>query len=262
MTPEAALIELLERVGARQGAVVVVSDHELSEWPDAAVAAMKEQGLLAKARPATSAVCPGCERECDMPVHVLTAKARDPEAFIVCDKRSDVNRVPVSAERLVQWQCTVDAVCGFIADSLALRRSGKRSVDAGLWEIGISTGSKRSQMLCLKADGGLTLVAGGNAVPLAEPISYQDGTFSLDDAMIRQMVDTATMADNRYTPSNARREARKVDTQAMYESWQKEYRALKKHRRNMSDVWYSQQIAKMDIAKGRNADTIRKHMKK
>ena len=44
--------------------------------------------------------------------------------------------------------------------------------------------------------------------------------------MIRRLVDAATTADNRYTPSNARREARKLDTQAMYESWQKEYREL------------------------------------
>jgi glutamine cyclotransferase len=29
-----------------------------------------------------------------------------------------------------------------------------------------------------------------------------------------------------------------------------------------ADVWYSQRIEKMDIANGRNAETIRKHMKK
>ncbi len=48
----------------------------------------------------------------------------------------------------------------------------------------------------------------------------------------------------------------------MYEDWRKAYRDLKKHRKNMSDVWYSQQIAKQDIACRRDAETIRKHMKK
>ena len=96
---------------------------------------------------------------------------------------------------------------------------------------------------------------------MAELIGYDNGAYSLDGGMIRQLVDAATTADNRYTPSNAKREARKLDTQAMYESWQKEYRALKKRRRNMSDVWYSQQIAKMEIANGRNASTIKKNMK-
>jgi hypothetical protein len=49
---------------------------------------------------------------------------------------------------------------------------------------------------------------------------------------------------------------------AMYEGWRKNYRSLRKQRPNMSDVWYSQQIAKADIEHGRDAETIRKHMKK
>jgi hypothetical protein len=86
--------------------------------------------------------------------------------------------------------------------------------------------------------------AGKNAVPLAELVGFRDGEYSVDPVMIRQLVDAATTADSRYTPSNARREARKVDTQVMYEDWRKVYRALKKQRPNLSDVWYSQQIAK------------------
>jgi len=262
MTPQAALIELLARIGASQGVVAIINDNELSQWPTDAVKAMKAQRLIVKARPASSAICPGCERECVMPVHTLPATAGSPASFIVCDKRNDVNRVPVSIERLTQWQCSVNAVCGFVAASLGLRRSDKRADSAGLWEIGIVAGDKRSQMLCLQDNGVLALAAGNNMVPLAEVIEYHDGAYSLDGVIIRRLADAATTADNRYTPSNARREVRKLDTQAMYESWQKAYREVRKKRPDMSDVWYSQKIAKMDVAHGRDAETIRKHMKK
>ena len=145
---------------------------------------------------------------------------------------------------------------------LGLRRGDQHPADAGLLNIGMASGDKRSQMLSLRADGELALVAANNAVPLAELVGYRDGEYSVDGDMIRQLVDSATTANPRYTPSNARREARKLDTQAMYEAWRKAYRDLKKKRRNMTDVWYSRQIAKKDIANGRSAETIRKHMKK
>ena len=98
-------------------------------------------------------------------------------------------------------------------------------------------------------------------MPLADVISFEDGGFTLDRAVIHQMVDAATTADPRHTPSTAKREARKIDTQAMYATWQKAYRALLKKSPGKSDVWYSQQIAKTPIAQGRDASTIKKHMK-
>ena len=262
MTPQAALIELLERVGAEQGAAVLIADDELSQWPSAAVAAMKSQRVIAKARAASSAICPGCERECVMPVHTPPTTTRNPASFIVCDKRSDINRVPVATKRLTQWQCSVDALCGFVAASLGLRRSDKRMARGDLANIGIATGEKRSQMLCLQSDGVLAVVAGNNAVPFADLVGYDDGAFSLDRLRIRQLVDAAITADSRYTPSNAKREAHKLDTQKQYEPWQKAYRALKRKHPDKSDVWCSQQIAKSDNPLRRDAETIRKHMKK
>jgi hypothetical protein len=83
-----------------------------------------------------------------------------------CDKRDDINRVSVSADRVMQWRS--DAVCGFIAASLGLRRSDQHPADAGLLNIGMASGDKRSQMLSLRGDGELALVAAKNAVPLAE----------------------------------------------------------------------------------------------
>ncbi len=261
MTPLDAILELLGRVGALKGAAALVSEEELSHWPAEAVKAMRLQKLLVKARPAASVVCPGCEEECVRPVHTPPAGPCGAASFIVCDKRDDTNRVAVAAERLTQWRCEMDALCRFVAQSLGLRRSNKPSASGEHREIGIATGEKRKRMLCLKVDGELALVAGNNTAPLSEFMGYDNGKYSLDQAMIRQHVDAATTADDRYTPTNARREARKLATQAMYESWQKEYRTLKKRRPNMSDVWYSQQIDKLEIAKVHDADTIRKHMK-
>jgi hypothetical protein len=261
MTPIDALSELLGMVGANQDAAVLVNAEELRQWPDAAVKALKSQKLIVRTRPASSVICPGCEDNCIMPVHTLPKSEGTQSSFIVCDNRSDINRVPIPAERLIQWKCSAEMVRRFVAVSLGLRRFD-RQTPGGLWEMGMVSGDKRRQMLCLKADGTLKLVTGSSAVPLAELIDFQEGKYSLDEVMIRRLVDSTSMADNRYTPSNARREARKLDTQAMYERWQKEYRTLQKKHRSMSDVWISRKIAKMDIANCRSAETIRKNMKK
>lgn len=189
MTPEAALIELLERVGAVHGAVAVVSEYELSAWPSAAVAAMKSQGLLTKARPATSAVCPGCERECVMPVHVLTDKARAPEAFIVCDKRSDINRVAVPVSSLEQWQASGASVADLLAGLLGLHRSGANGGDTTRWEVGMLKGAKHSSHLVLVADGVLTLSLAGHSIPLADVLALEGNTFKVDGRTLNRLVD-------------------------------------------------------------------------
>jgi hypothetical protein len=256
------LLELLGRVGACRDATVLVNDEELLQWPGAAVKAMKSQRLIVKARPPASAICPGCESNCVMPVHTLPTTTNKPSSFIVCDKRRDINRVPVHPGQLIQWQCNADLVSGFVASSLGLRSTKRQTDRADRWEIGIVCGEKRSQMLCLEASGILTLVIGNCKVPLAEFIEFHKGAYTLDAVPIRRLADSTTTADERYTPSNARREARILDTKAMYDSWQKVYRELRREKPGMSDVWYSLKIAKLDIARNRDADTIRKHMKK
>lgn len=221
MTPQAALIELLGRVGALDGAAIMVSTEELNQWPTAAVSALKSQGLLLKARPAKSVVCNGCEQECSMPVHTVARTNALPTSFVVCDKRSDINRVPVPAARLALWRCDAQAVCGFVAASLGLVQTTVQPSEAGLLPIGMARGNKSTQMLCLRVHGHLGLVAGTNAMPLADVIGFENGAFTLDQPVIHQMVDAATTADPRHTPSTVKRESAKLDTQARYASWQK-----------------------------------------
>ncbi len=261
MTPRDALVELVERVGARHGAAVLISEEEVRQWPADAVGAMKSNTLLARARPATTVVCPGCEEDCVMPVQTMPAGPRGSAPFIVCDKRSDINRVALTSERVNQWKCDAAAIARFVARRLGLPRGGRRADRSGMLEIGLAAGDTRRQMLCLRTHEDVALMAGDATVPLVDLVDFGHGAYALDTDAIRRLVDSATTADPRYTPSTARREARKLDTQARYESWRAAFRKLKKRRKNMSDVWYARQIAGQEVAAGFKADTIRKHMK-
>jgi hypothetical protein len=262
MMPLGALLELLARVRANHDGAALVSEEELSRWPAKAVQSLKSQKLLIKASPAVSVVCPGCEQECTMPVQTLPAGTATALSFVICDKRDDINRVEVRADRLRQWRCGVEAVAKFVALSLGLRPESQRKAGNGLWGLGLVAGKRRSQIVCLRANGALELVAGQNAMPLAELVRFGAEGYSVNCEVIRQLVDAATTGDARYTPSNARREARKLETQALHEKWRQEYRALKKRRPGMSDVWYSVQIERMEFAPKRSAETIRKHIKR
>jgi hypothetical protein len=215
MTPEAALVELLERVGAQHGAAGIVSDNELSAWPSAAVAAMKAQGLLTKARPATSAICPGCERECVMPVHVLTDKAREPAAFIVCDKRSDINRVAVPVRCLEQWQVSGDSIAALLSGLLGLHSSGASGTDAARWEVGMLKGAKHSSHLVLVADGKLALSLAGHSIPLADVLTLESDAFKVDRRTLTRLVDQPVAGAGDVESAAHRRERLKKRVQAV-----------------------------------------------
>ena len=260
MTPKALLSNLLDRVSAAQDNVVLINEHELNQWPAKAVVAMKSQRLIVKAKLAASAVCPGCERGCVMPVHTVVNQLERSNSFIVCDKRDDINRVLVMAEQLVQWRCSIDLVCQFIGESLQLSRSTKTDSLNHRWEVGIARGNKRRQMLCLQAGKGLFLVVGESSMPLVELLDFNESHYLLDHEVIKQLVDSATTAESRYTPSQAQREVRRLNTQDMYKAWKDKYRQLKKSDPTKSATWYASRIAKLDIAQGRSAETIRKNM--
>jgi len=189
MKPEEALSELLGRLGASRGEPVLIIEQELSDWPAQAVAAMKSHKLLVKARPASSAVCPGCEQECVMRVYTLTDDMRGPASFTVCDKRDDINRVPIPASLLEQWQCSGLAIADLLANLLGLRRpdTGDRSV--GRWEVGLFKGKKQSSHLVLVADGGLTLRLAGHSIELADVLTLEGIGFKLDKQTLVRLVD-------------------------------------------------------------------------
>jgi hypothetical protein len=189
MTPQDALCELLARLGASKGAAVLISGEELNHWPAVAVRAMKSQNLLAKAHPAASVVCPGCEQECVMPVYTLSHETRDPAAFIVCDKRRDINRVRVPIRRLEQWRVSAISITELITGLLGLRRPDPSDTVTGRLEIGLLRGGKGSSHLVLLANGRLTLTLAGHSIALADVLTLEDSGFKLDKQTLIRLVD-------------------------------------------------------------------------
>jgi hypothetical protein len=261
VTANEAIAELFGYVGAEGGASAYIGEEALRDWPPNAVAAMKSARLLRRASPATSVVCSGCEEACVMPVESVSALGGESVSFVVCDKRDDINRVPVTSDRLRQWRCDARAVAEFVADALALRTRRRQPSDAGLIEVGIALGNRREQMLCVRPDSAVQLVVAARELPLAELVTFTGKQYVIDADAVRDLVDSATTADPKYSPSTARREVAKLETQVRHDGWKRAYRDLKKQKPGMSDVWYSKRTASTPPADGRTAATICRHMK-
>ncbi|OGQ95520.1 MAG: hypothetical protein A2521_07620 [Deltaproteobacteria bacterium RIFOXYD12_FULL_57_12] len=84
---------------------------------------------------------------------------------------------------------------------------------------------------------------------------------AIAEYVIVQRQNASSAASNRYNSNTEKREALKLKTRARHEDWQKAYRNLKEIHPDRVDSWISRKIAKMDIALGCNAETIRKNMK-
>lgn len=206
MTSDDALIEILERLGSMHGSTVLIDSSELRHWPANVVAAMKKQGWLSKARPAKSAVCPGCERECVMPVHFMSHANGHSQALIVCDKRDDISRVPVAVEYLEQWQASGDSIADMLAELLELRRFGSNKSEAVRWEIGLLKGGKHASHLVLYADGGLLLSLAGHTIPLVEVLFFDGKGFKVDKRKLTRLVDQPVLGGGDVESADQRRE--------------------------------------------------------
>lgn len=65
----------------------------------------------------------------------------------------------------------------------------------------------------------------------------------------------------RYTKNNDKQTDNKAKTQAKYDVWQKQAKKLRKKHPSKPKTWIAAQIAKLPIAEGKSADTIRKNIK-
>ena len=254
MNPTDLLIEVLHRIAQTRDATAIFTTQALTQYPEAAISALKSQKLLIQATPAVDAQCPGCEEQCTRPVHKRTHPITGQlSVFVVCDLRTDTHDVPIDSDQLTQWVCNANSVCAFIAKGLGIRFSRKKANTSTLWEIGYLSKGQKGQILKLKAENELHLIAGDRQIPLADTIDYEDAAFFLDPNSIYPLINSKPVTKH---------DINNIKKQKRDQSWKKEYKKLKRKYPNLPDTEIARRIAKMTIAQDRKMDTIRKHMTK
>lgn len=256
-----ALNAVIEHVDAFDKRVHLGWD-EVQQWQAGALERLVTAKLLAKDVNAHSLECTGCEQHCFMPVYQADDKQR---AFIVCDdpdKQDQMGRINVSLERLQQWQASVKQFAGVVAGLLGLESQPVYQKDSTSYKLGMLSGSRGRRWVLLR-DQPLALEINRYTVPLNELLYFSADELVIDKLRIDELLDSVP-SDTRkaYTPDVSKREVKKLATQAMYQDWNDEYLVLKQRHPHKTDMWYSMQISKLDIAQGKDSETIRKNMKK
>jgi len=265
MTFNDVFLELLAHLRA-ENKPIVISWDSVQQWPDGALNTFLQLGFLIPASAAQSIECHACENHCFMDVINLTHD--DPaltRAFIVCDDadmQSQMGRVKIPLLRLQQWQGSVKQLSQVIADLLGLKDKITFTANQPVIKLGMLKAEKGRRWVTLNGSD-LSLEINQRTIPVDELLYFDGEQLVIDQNSIDDLLNSESLnPGKKYTPSTTKREARKLVTQAMYQDWKDEYLRLKKQHPYKPDTWCAAKISKMDIGKGRDAETIRTEMVK
>ena len=263
MTLNDVLLGLLAHLRAENKPIMVSRDN-VQQWPDGALDRFLQLGFLVPASAAQSVECNACDNHCFM--DVITLPHNDPaltRAFIVCDDtemQSQIGRVQIPLVRLQQWQGSVKQLAMVIADLLELKDTITFTPNHPIIKLGMLKSLKGRRWVNLNSLD-LSLEINKYTVPIDEVLYFEGEQLFIDHDCIDELLDREPLTQGKtYTPSTSRREARKLETQAMYKDWNDEYLRLKEQHPTRTNGWYAFKIFEMDIAKDRDVETIRKNM--
>jgi len=262
MTLEDVLRELV--LCLHNAGEVLVGREQVRRWPEGAVEIFITAGWIKPALPASTVECPGCEEGCFEPVHVIQSQdGQRTRAYVACIYRDDMGRVPIPLTHLDQWQITDGQVARWVSKQLGIKATPKWGKKKRTMELGVLRGTQRSGSVSLDFFESVCLRAADQSLPLIEGAFFQDGQLRLDQSAVVELVDYSAIrrTADRYQPSTARRDDRKLDTAARHAAWRKEARRLRGANPDKSERWIAQRIEKMDVAAGAAWETIRKNIR-
>lgn len=245
------------------GGNAYISFDMAQAWGGGALDVLVQQGLLKPASVAHSVECHGCEERCYSDVVRQSSSTGNVRAFVVCevpDRQEEMGRVPIAVERLQQWQSSSNLLAQFIAGKLGLDSSQIQAGSDGSYRLGMLRSSHGRRWATLKV-APLALEVNHHSSPLVELLFVEGSEVVLDDAHIQHMLTFQVDARGKeYVPNTEKRESRKLDTQAMYQEWRDTHAELQRKHPGKDKAWYARKIARLEVARGRDYETIRKRL--
>lgn len=262
MTFQEVLVSLLGRLGHGQQ-VANITFAEVQRWPTDALLLLITENWLTPHSTATVIHCSGCPENCFKPVHTLLDQhGKTNRHFIACDQNDYMGKIPVQPMQLQQWRISGGQLATWLANKLEVRLPGVKPKEGTELLVGLWVDKKNNCPITLDFAHELSLKLNPISVPLLAVVYEEDGQLLVDHTAILALAKQSNVAaKSRYQSSTLMRELGKQNTANLHADWQKTYRQLKHQYPTKSDTWISLQIAKMDIAQGRNSETIRKNMK-
>lgn len=125
-----------------------------------------------------------------MPVEVRHRPDGAKRAFMVCDKREDIGRVPVTLEVLARWRCGADTLAESLARSLGSAGAVKLAGEPPAWRLGLVDGRPGHAVVILReGPHGPAVELAGHRLDLATLVSIVDGALVFDRRPLHRCAD-------------------------------------------------------------------------
>ena len=188
MTLDDVLQDMIQHLDSKGNGTIAW--EQVREWPEGAVQIFQDAGWIKFTASAKSVVCPGCEENCFMPVHVSPAMQGQPvRAYVACDRRDDMGRIPIPSEMLQQWQITPYQLACWIHKTLGLKGQPKQNPKAMTIRIGTLQGRKVLGDLYLGTTPPISFQASENSIPFGEVTYMKRQQPSIEVLALKRLVD-------------------------------------------------------------------------
>lgn len=97
----------------------VLGADDLADFSVKTTEWLLQSGLLRKNGRLKAVICDGCEWQCSKPIQVQTeTRTKERWAFIDCDEEPDLGRIPISSERLIRYEASLEQMAHWLSREL------------------------------------------------------------------------------------------------------------------------------------------------